>query len=89
MLRACRAGAKVGDTVYLVANQWFYKWKKLTGYNVRVCVCVHMCVCVCLCVCLCVCVSVCVCVCVCVLSCVALISMLFYYTVLLQLVIRF
>ena len=36
MLRASHAGTKVGDTVYLVANQWFYKWKKLTGYNVCV-----------------------------------------------------
>ena len=43
MLRASRGGAKVGDTVYLIANQWFYKWKKITGYNV----CVYIFVCVC------------------------------------------
>jgi len=34
MLRSSRRGAKVGDTVYLIANQWFLQWKKITGYNV-------------------------------------------------------
>ena len=58
MLRASRGGAKVGDTVYLIANQWFYKWKKITGYNVCVCVCV----CVCVSVCACLCVRTCLCV---------------------------
>ena len=53
MLRASRGGAKVGDTVYLIANQWFYKWKKLTGYNVcyDVIVCMRVCACACVCVC--------------------------------------
>ena len=60
MLRAGRSGAKVGDTVYLIANQWFYKWRKITGYDVRMFLCMYivnvlfvyirMCVFVCLCV---------------------------------------
>ncbi|XP_065891186.1 ubiquitin carboxyl-terminal hydrolase 32-like isoform X2 [Dysidea avara] len=33
MLRASRRDAKAGDTVYLIANQWFLQWKKITGYN--------------------------------------------------------
>ena len=62
MLRASRGGAKVGDTVYLIANQWFYKWKKITGYNV----CLFMCVCTCVCVFEHSVVYVCVCICACV-----------------------
>jgi len=49
MLRASRRGAKAGDTVYLIANQWFLQWKKITGYNVCN---VHSACCVCLPVCL-------------------------------------
>ena len=63
MLRASRGGAKVGDTVYLIANQWFYKWKKITGYNVCVCVCVRVCVCVSVCACVSVCLSIVWCMC--------------------------
>ena len=41
MLRASRRGAKAGDMVYLIANQWFLQWKKITGYNV--CVLAYLC----------------------------------------------
>ena len=42
MLRASRCGAIVGDTVYLVANQWFYKWQKITGYDVSMFLCTQV-----------------------------------------------